>query len=189
MSPMRGGLLWLLAAFSAACQLEVAYDGRFSCSEPPYTCPQGLSCSRGECVDLSTPPPPGPNPRIDAGTDPDAESPRVDAAPNEQSADAATPDAPPLPPPPPPPEPFEMTFGERSNAQIRNVTFDTHVREDSPNANFGGNGTVAIDANPHISGLIEFDLSAVPAGSHCVSAELTVFVNDPIETGEYQIFA
>ena len=84
MSASRASLLGLLALLAPACQVEVAFDGRFSCAEPPYTCPSGYYCARGECLDPQGNPPP-------AGT-PDAAlaSAAPDAGESPQTTDGST---------------------------------------------------------------------------------------------------
>jgi hypothetical protein len=72
---------------------------------------------------------------------------------------------------------------------VHNVTFDVTLQEDAPTSSNGNASNVGIDAAPRHSGLLQFDLSSLPASLHCVQATLSVSVNDPIESGEYQIFA
>ncbi len=184
----RGTLLSVLTFLLAAgCQVDVAYQGRLSCSEPPHTCPSGFYCSSGgECLDAQGDPPPT------AGT-PDAATDRPDADVGPGAADAS-PSDPDAGRPVDAPDastgaaPFERTFGERPEATVHNVTQDTDLREDAPNSNNGHGNTVFIDAQPRNAGLIEFDLSSLPTTLHCVSAELVVNVNNSLESGEYQIF-
>ena len=188
--PTRAALTLALAtaaalpAITAGCQLEVAYDGAFACSEPPYTCPDGYTCQAGECVDPSGQPPPvgtpdgaPPTPGVDGG--PDGSSP-----PPPPPPDAGTPDAPPTTE-----ETFATSFGENSNALVKGVTIDAELNEDNPTLNQGGQPRIGIDAAPRATGLLQFDLSSLPTTTKVVSAELTIEVSDPIETGEYEIYA
>jgi hypothetical protein len=191
MSFLRAALPGMLVVLAGGCQLQTTYEGQFSCSAPPYSCPGDLVCQGGLCVDPSAPPPD----RADAapGT-PDAEA---DADVETSSADAGvtTPDATTAAPPtpdaalPPPPVVVDVTFGERTGADVQNVTIDATMREDSPNQNNGGGSIVAVDAQPRTRGLLQFNLTSVAPTLHCQEATLAIHVNDPIESGEYQIFA
>jgi len=191
MSFLRAALPGILVALAAGCQLQTSYEGQFSCSTPPYTCPGDLICASGLCVD---PQMGGPVADAAPGT-PDAEA-DAGTVPNPADADVlATPDAalPPSPPDaeplPPPPLVVDLSFGERTGADVQNVTIDATLREDSPNQSNGGGAIIGIDAQPRVRGLLQFNLSSVPATMHCLEATLAIQVNDPIESGEYQLFA
>jgi hypothetical protein len=180
----------MLVALAAGCQLQTTYEGQFSCSAPPYSCPGDRVCTNGVCVDPLAPPA-----AADAAPgSPDAEA-DAEVVPSSADAGPGTPDAavppPPLPPDaePPPPVVVGLSFGERTGADVQNVTFDATLREESPNQNNGGGGILAVDAQPRTRTLLEIDLDSVPAALHCQEAKLTMFVNDPIETGDYQLYA
>ena len=53
-------------------------------------------------------------------------------------------------------------------------TRDTKIRSDQPNTIFGSNAKLEIDGNPDFSSLIQWDLSAIPAGATILSASITV---------------
>ena len=149
-----------------ACTFEVPpADGTSYRCGAGSTCPTGQSCvegiCRGEIAGSGS---------VDGGSS-DGEGPEIDA---RRATDAApgSPDAGPS-------GPTTLTFGERSTADVRGVTFDTFLQSDAPATANGSAGTVLVDGSPSTVGLIRFDLRAVPVGSTVQSAELVLFVNDP----------
>jgi hypothetical protein len=72
-------------------------------------------------------------------------------------------------------------------AETKNLTStaDTQLAENSPTANYGGNGSSRTDGDDpggsgkEVSSLLKWDLSAVPAGSRLDSATVTVTVTNP----------
>lgn len=170
---MRTFLVVLVTLGSSACILgSPDYDGTaFSCAEPPFTCPSGYVCEQGSCL-----------------TDPVADPAGPDAAPP-----AEQPDAEPTPVGDPPPdaqepevpgEPTTITLGERSGADIANVTRDSTIREDLPLDNFGTDTVFAPDTDPNQRGLLRIDTSAIPATAEVLAVELVVYVSNPIEEGQ-----
>lgn len=169
---MRVAVLACLALGAAGCILPSPdYDGtEFSCAEPPFTCPGGHTCEQGLCVAEPS----------ELGT-PDAGAPV-----------AGDPDATPVSDPPPdaaePGEPVTITFGERPNADVSNVTTDSAIRQEQPLENYGGRDVVDPDADPLKRGLLRFDTSAVPTSAQIISAELEIYVGDPIEDGDLGVY-
>jgi hypothetical protein len=190
MADSRASLLRIPPAFVAAaialalgaCQLQASLDGRFSCSEPPHECPYGLVCDRQlQCVEPTSATADaaiGPAPVFDAGVTPPAPDSGALVPEPDASFDAGE----------VPPVTLDITLGERSDALIHNVTIDSNINEDNPTANHGGAGGMGIDAQPRETGLLQFDLTSLPLGATCLSAELEMSVSDPIETGDYQIY-
>jgi len=86
---------------------------------------------------------------------------------------------------PPAPTLRTVTFGERTGADISGVTADAFMRRDNPYDEFGSSHQIEIDAIPERIGLLRFDISAIPKTATVVSAELIVYVTNPIESGEY----
>ncbi len=171
-------------ALLAACQLEITYQGRYSCSEPPHGCPTGLVCEDGLCIDPFAPPP---GPPVDQ---PDAALPgQPDATPVPSPPDAGVPVGGAPDAETPPPVTFLVTFGERPGAMVQGVTHDAYLEEAFPDNNHGFDDVVAFDSAPQRHGLLEFDLDSLPTTLSCFSAELLISVNDPIETGEMRIFS
>src|SRR5690349_21033178 len=136
---MRAVAGLLCALLASACQLEVTYEGaRFTCAAPTDTCPEGTACVSGECV------PPLVDP-VDAGVDDpaDAEPRLADADPSGGPADAAPEDVDASPA-------FEtrtITLGERSGADLRNVSRDTYITDAFPNENRAGDPELATDSS------------------------------------------
>lgn len=160
--------LVVVAAVAAlgGCMLQSPeYDGTaFSCAEPPFSCPDGFSCVAEVCVatpgsaDATPVDDDEPDARVNVPGDPDAGINLV-----EQT----------------------LTFGERGGAQVANVTFDSFLEAEYPLEEFGNDERIRIDADPLKVGLLRFDLTAIGAGAQIVSADLTLYVVDPIEDGEY----
>jgi hypothetical protein len=81
------------------------------------------------------------------------------------------------------------TFGERPGSEVQGVTVDTMLRSDDPTGNFGVNNEFFCDTTPLITGLIRFDLSAIPAGATIRSASLELWTGtDPLQEGTIQLF-
>jgi hypothetical protein len=170
---MRAVAVSLAAWVLGACQLEVSYEGaRFTCLEPEDSCPTGTVCTDGECL-------PG------GGGVPDA-APAVDAVELPDPVDAA-PDATPGTPDAAPPEftLITVTLGERPGADFQDVSRDTYITAEFPNSSQSGGSELATDSNPQQSALMRWDLTRLPAGAEVVSAELAVFVYDPLENGDF----
>jgi hypothetical protein len=161
----------IFAAALAGCMLPAPdySDTRFRCDSAAQVCPDGFTCEGGWCRA-----PEGP----DAGADPaDGDSPLA------QSIDAAPPGAPDAA------AILTAGFGERGGADFTGVTTDATLLSDASTANHGADDLVGIDASPIHIGLIRFDLSALPADAQVLAAELDLYEEDPIETGDYQIHA
>jgi hypothetical protein len=79
-----------------------------------------------------------------------------------------------------------MTFGERPEADFRDVTADTYLEQLRPHQTNGAASSIAIDALPLIVGLIRFDVAAIPADATVLSAEMEYYVSNPIESGEFE---
>jgi len=156
---MRGaiGMTALAAGLLAACSFAPDYGGtRYACNPAEPVCPPDQTCGRdGWCEVPGSPPPP----------------PSVDAQISQPLPDAA-------------PGTIVMSFGERPNADVRGVTSDTYLDSALPNDNFGTNTDASFDADPIRTALLRFDLSAAPAGATVEGAELTLYVFDPLETGD-----
>lgn len=163
---MRGlALIWLAGALGlVGCLLEPPrYDGtEFTCGEPSFSCPEHYACVDRVCR-LSGDSPTG----ADAG--PSGASPTDGGVATDPALDAA-------------PRPY--TSVTVSGAE---VTFDTYIRETSPNANYGAANRVAVDADPVKVGLLRFDLSSIPSGAQIISAEMVLRFPDPIEDGEFVV--
>ena len=154
-----------LAVVVGGCMLaSPEYDGtEFSCAGASSSCPDGFQCVALVCVaddparpDATIAVDDGPDAGITPGTD-----------------DAS------------PPVPQTLSFGERDGADHAGVTFDTYLFVDEPLLQFGADDTINIDADPFKVGLLRFDISAIPAGATVTHADLTMYVDDPIEDGEY----
>lgn len=72
-----------------------------------------------------------------------------------------------------------VTFGETGTADFANVTTDTFVRPNAPNANYGVAVELVIDQVPVVNALVRFDLSAIPRTAIVMSASLDLFLTDP----------
>jgi len=150
----------LVAAGLTGCMLaDPSYDDtHFRCDQPPAACPAGYQCVDGACLPADGP---------DAGA---------------SSGDAGEPGGPDASDP----RPLRtMTFGERAGADVAGVTTDTTLDSGAPDVPGGDGEVVGIDADPLERGLIRFDLSALPADAVVVAAELDIYCNNPIESGQY----
>jgi hypothetical protein len=147
------------------------YDGTaFSCAEEPFSCPSGQRCEQGVCVGEPIAEPDGP----DAATPVDDEA---DAAPvSDPPADAGEVG-----------EPLTVTLGDRPNADIKNVTRDSYIRQTDPTDNFGDDDVVDADVDPLTRGLLRFDTAAIPSSAQVLAAELEIYVSNGIEDGDLRI--
>ena len=170
----RAVILVFFTAYVSGCSLSVDYEGSsYSCDPPDGECPSGYTCGLdGVC-------------RPVAG-----------------AADAALVDGPFVPTPDAPvidggfdapPQAITVTFGERLTSQIKGVTRDTQIDSNNPNGNFGANAEffcdqeVDVDGNltRTVTGLIRFDLSAIPQGATVLSASLELVTgNDPLDVDD-----
>ncbi|HUH03151.1 MAG TPA: DNRLRE domain-containing protein, partial [Kofleriaceae bacterium] len=98
-----------------------------------------------------------------------------------------TPVGDPLPDAQEPGEPITITFGERTGADVANVTRDSTIREDRPLDNYGTSTVFAPDADPNQRGLLRIDTSAIPSSAEVLAVELEVYVSNPIEEGQVQV--
>lgn len=153
-----------IASGAAACGFaSPGYDGTaYACATTAPLCPPGFSCQDGLCRTGNIAPDPPDAPRA---------PPAFDAA-------VGVPDAGP---------PVTATFGERPDADHRDVTIDTTITDAKPDVNNGSDDHDAIDASPVASTLMRFDLSAIPPGAIVTAASLDVVVNDPIESGTFRL--
>jgi len=155
----RWCMVVVCAVVLPACLLSApSYDQtQFSCPEPPYLCPLGYDCVDGVCVR----PEDAPDTGVSQQT-PDAALPGADDGADTDAALATT----------------EVVLSGSG------LMDDTYIRPDRAAINYGHNGFVSIDADPLQIGLTWYDLSTIPATAQVVSAELVVYINDPIEDGE-----
>lgn len=158
---MRAALAALLV--TGACSFSADYaDTHYACDPRAPVCPDGQTCSRdGVCGEARG-----------GGhhDDPDG------GAPDAEVTSSSSPDA--------APGVVVLTFGERPDADVRYVTRDTYVNASYPTSNFGGDGDASFDADPLQYAFLSFDLSGAPAGAQVVGAALTLYVNDPLESGD-----
>jgi len=187
-------VLWgALSLAVAGCDFETAdYSGtRFTCVEPPYTCPPGYTCDSGECRPEFAPADAGvtadvayPADTADASSLPPADAPpRADAS-SPLDASPPTPDA----DPPDAGPPVVITFGEGA-ADVQGVTADTWLSEDDPYWTYGDSYRICVDNSPNEAGLLRFDLSAIPTDALVLAAELEVVVHEELESGDAVAFA
>jgi hypothetical protein len=180
-----GGHLALLLSLSAsvsACSFSVDYAGaHYACEPPDGECPSGSTCGPGgfcvpvgggDPIDAAVPPTDAPD---DPG--PDAEPGQPDAA-VVPGIDAGL--------------PFTVAFGERLGSDVSGVTFDTDLNSTATSDNNGGFTDIFVgfsDAGDRSSGLLRFDLSAVPPGTTVQGATLELFTRgDSLNVGDMQLF-
>jgi hypothetical protein len=171
-----------LAGPLAGCSFQSPDSGgtAYSCPPPDLSCPAGFTCVGGQCVR------PGGD---DDDDQPDAGGgDQPDAPPGSPIPDGgATPDAAPGEPDgPPAPPSITLVFGESNAADQTGVTTDTSLDSTNPQNELGGDRELHIDADPDEVALLRFDLSAIPDTAVVESAELTISVSDPIESGDYR---
>jgi hypothetical protein len=148
-----------LVGLVSACSFAPDYNGtRYACNPAEPVCPPDQTCGRdGLCGVPGSPPPPP------LAVDAQISQPLPDAPPGAQ---------------------IVITFGERPNDDVRGVTSDTYIDSALPNDNFGTSSDASFDADPVRTALLRFDLSAAPAGAQVDGAELSIYVFDPLETGD-----
>jgi Calcineurin-like phosphoesterase len=66
-------------------------------------------------------------------------------------------------------------------------TRDTKIKSDATGTNFATATTVEVDGSPDYSGLLKWDVTAIPAGSAVTAATISVNVVD-VSTGTYEIY-
>lgn len=78
-----------------------------------------------------------------------------------------------------------VTLGETPSATFGGVTLDTHIASDPNNKgkNFGGSATIKFK-NTEEHGLLQFSVTAIPAGATIVGARLHLFVESVSGTAD-----
>lgn len=153
----------LCAVVLSACFLSApSYDQTsFSCAEPPHLCPLGYDCVNGVCVRAGDAP---------------------DAAVSQPPADAALPGA----------DAGAATDAALATTEVvlsgSGLMDDTYLEANNPDQNNGGHNVVSVDADPLQIGLTRYDLSSIPPAAQVVSAELVIYVNNPIEDGDLDLY-
>jgi hypothetical protein len=72
-------------------------------------------------------------------------------------------------------ESYTLTFGERTDADVTNVTDDTQVHEDAPANNYGIADSLACNETPPaVRSLLRFELVGLPADATLETAELSI---------------
>jgi len=159
-----------LALCLGACVFDTPpTEGTSFACDPEGTCPRGFDCVESICRAIGT-------------TSPDAATGRDGGA---DAGTAPTPDAPASPDAAPPVDagPRTLTFGERPDADVKNVTTDTWLDSTAQTTPHGSDVELVVDPSPQRATLIRFDLAAIPPGSTVTAAEVVWVVFDPISTG------
>ncbi len=75
--------------------------------------------------------------------------------------------------------PRTLTFGERADSMVKNVTSDTMVASGFPTENYGGTLAMSVRASPSEHGLLRFDLGSLTMCAEQVTrARLQLFLPD-----------
>jgi hypothetical protein len=88
-----------------------------------------------------------------------------------------------------PTEPVTLTIGERDGATVRNVTTDTYLTSSAPTATHGDEGVLRVDGEPAANAVIRFEPRTLTTMPLILSATLTVYVEDPLESGTVTVHA
>jgi len=169
------------AVAMAACAFEnpELSNTAFRCTES-VACPDGFACKEGVCRRQQDDDADAPITRADAGA---VDGASVDPMGSVDAAFDAVPSGDGV---------RTLTFGERSSADVRNVTTDTWISDHFPNQVHGSDAELRVEATPLTAALIQFDLRAIPVGATIESATITWTVFDAVsasETASAQVLA